>query len=539
MPHYYDLHFNAAQLTKPEPHWIVRRFGKRFEERQLVLRSPGEVHVFNVSTVFQFIIVCILGVILLAVVMLSLWGLYNAAMGSYYRRAIHEQRLANAWMLDRVKESQGQLAMVERQLRSLASADGAANQGAGQDSLALLDSIAQARQSTTQSLGFAAEDQTTALATVSNLGRRVGLADEQFRDMSEQIQTLKTKLVKENKLRLGLEAERDSLNRQVASLQSNFDETARQLAASQSHAQGLGKQLEATESLINADQDAIRTEMASLTGLVRQLESTLDSKQAALVEAQARQKAAERQLGEAKQMVDEMQIQVARSFASEREPLANAIQAKEGAFKRAGLRARDYLPRETPELTYAALGGAMTLPAGASDFQTGQSLDQARVLLANAAPTMANLKQRAKALDSVFDRLPFRSPVADSRLTSGFGRRVHPVTKKKGTMHYGIDFADSKGTPILVSGQGKVVYAGPRGTFGNFVEIDHGYGFKSRYAHLQKVLVSVGDVVQPGQRIALMGNTGRSTGTHLHYEIKIGKDRHNPLTFIKAAKHVL
>ena len=106
-------------------------------------------------------------------------------------------------------------------------------------------------------------------------------------------------------------------------------------------------------------------------------------------------------------------------------------------------------------------------------------------------------------------------------------------------MHYGIDFADDRGTPILVTGQGKVIYAGPRGTFGNFVEIDHGYGVTSRYAHLHKVLVTVGQVVQPGQKIALMGNTGRSTGTHLHYEIKIGDDRRNPLTFIKAAKHVL
>lgn len=537
MPHYYDLHFNAANLAKPEPHWIVQRFGKRFEEKQVVLRTPGEVQVFNVSTVFQFIVVCLLGGFLLVIASLSLWGLYNAAMGSYYRRAIHEQRLANAWMLDRVKESQGQLASVEQQLRLIA---GGSEAGANaQEQIALLDSIAATRQSTTQSLGFAAEGQATALETVSTLGRRVGLADEQFRDLSGKIEALQTRLAKEQKQRLALQNERDGLSRQVASLQSNFDESARQLAASQDQVKGLSKQLEATENLINADQDSIRTEMASLTGLVRQLELSLDTKEEALIEAQTRQKAADRQLAETRSLMEQMQTQVARNFASERAPLANAIQAKESAFKRAGLRTRDFLPRETPELDYASLGGALTLPDELPDFQSTSALDRAKVLLANTGPTLATLKTRAQALDSVFDRLPFRSPVSDSRLTSGFGRRVHPVTKEKGAMHYGIDFADSKGTPILVSGQGKVIHAGPRGTFGNFVEIDHGYGVTSRYAHLQKVLVKVGQVVQPGQKIALMGNTGRSTGTHLHYEITIGDDRRNPLTFIKAAKHVL
>ncbi len=106
-----------------------------------------------------------------------------------------------------------------------------------------------------------------------------------------------------------------------------------------------------------------------------------------------------------------------------------------------------------------------------------------------------------------------------ARLTSGFGVRKDPIDGTQRT-HHGIDLGAPTGTPIHASGEGRVVYAGPRGGYGNLVVIDHGNGFKTRYAHCDTVQVEVGQAVKSGDEIAAVGNTGRSTGPHLHFEVR-------------------
>lgn len=104
---------------------------------------------------------------------------------------------------------------------------------------------------------------------------------------------------------------------------------------------------------------------------------------------------------------------------------------------------------------------------------------------------------------------------------------------RSGRMHYGLDIAAKTGTPIYAADGGKVVYAGYKGNYGYLVEIDHGNGFKTRYAHCSKILVKVGDKVYKGQHIANIGSTGRSTGPHLHFEVlKNGKNQ-NPANYLK------
>ena len=103
-------------------------------------------------------------------------------------------------------------------------------------------------------------------------------------------------------------------------------------------------------------------------------------------------------------------------------------------------------------------------------------------------------------------------------------------------MHQGIDFVGSKGQEIISPSTGKIIRAGRFYDYGNIVEIDHGYGITSRYGHLSKVLVEKGQVVNKGDVIGLQGSTGRSTGEHLHYEIRHKNRALNPYKFIKAGQ---
>lgn len=128
--------------------------------------------------------------------------------------------------------------------------------------------------------------------------------------------------------------------------------------------------------------------------------------------------------------------------------------------------------------------------------------------------------------------LPIGAPVENKVITSPFGVRQDPFTRTK-KQHRGIDFAGKIGTELYAVAPGRVVSAGERTGYGTTVEIDHGLGFTTLYAHLSKLMVSRGDWVRPGTVIGLGGSSGRSTGPHLHYEIRYKGDPFNPTNFVK------
>jgi murein DD-endopeptidase MepM/ murein hydrolase activator NlpD len=143
------------------------------------------------------------------------------------------------------------------------------------------------------------------------------------------------------------------------------------------------------------------------------------------------------------------------------------------------------------------------------------------------------------ALFAVVRRVPLTTPVHGSQfeVTSGFGPRIDPFTHRV-SFHPGIDFAGPWGSIVRSTAPGVVDWAGPRGGYGNLVEIDHGYGFKTRYGHLEAILVHVGERVTKGAPIGKLGSTGRSTGPHVHYEVWSADVVRNPRTFIEAGRHV-
>ncbi|MBE9553737.1 MAG: peptidoglycan DD-metalloendopeptidase family protein [Proteobacteria bacterium] len=151
--------------------------------------------------------------------------------------------------------------------------------------------------------------------------------------------------------------------------------------------------------------------------------------------------------------------------------------------------------------------------------------------------SLDNNMTRWESLKEVLRALPLSLPVDYYRLTSKYGGRVDPVNKKR-SKHNGIDMAGAMNTSVYAPGPGVIVYSGKKGRYGNVVEIDHGFGVVTRFAHLNKTLVEVGDVVGHRQRVALLGNSGRSTGPHLHYEVRFDGRPMDPMKFIKAGRYV-
>ncbi|MBU0689446.1 MAG: M23 family metallopeptidase [Gammaproteobacteria bacterium] len=130
--------------------------------------------------------------------------------------------------------------------------------------------------------------------------------------------------------------------------------------------------------------------------------------------------------------------------------------------------------------------------------------------------------------------LPSVAPITVSWYSSNFGWRIDPFTGKN-AMHEGVDYMVPAGTPVYASAGGVVVFAGLHPQYGNMVEIDHGNQIITRYAHASKLLVKVGEVVRRGHEIAKVGSTGRSTGNHLHFEVRYRGTAQNPVRFLQKA----
>jgi murein DD-endopeptidase MepM/ murein hydrolase activator NlpD len=145
---------------------------------------------------------------------------------------------------------------------------------------------------------------------------------------------------------------------------------------------------------------------------------------------------------------------------------------------------------------------------------------------------------RLDNLTTALKTLPLGEPLADYEVTSPFGARNDPINAMTG-IHEGVDLGASSGTPVMATGDGQVVWASWRDRYGILVEIDHGMGLHTRYAHLSKVLVNVGQHISRGAPLGLVGETGRTTGPHLHYEVRMGDQATNPMKFIMAGQNVL
>jgi murein DD-endopeptidase MepM/ murein hydrolase activator NlpD len=225
---------------------------------------------------------------------------------------------------------------------------------------------------------------------------------------------------------------------------------------------------------------------------------------------------------QATRMDQERLIDAAETFAKSR---AERLRL---AMRMAGLDAGNYTGRG------ASLGGPLIEAKDPRALAAVLDVDEDfATRIQRAATDMSDMR----SLNQAAQKLPFYRPTNNPALSSSYGVRFDPFTHRP-AFHSGLDFPGAFYTPIMATAPGVISFTGVRSGYGNTIEIDHGGGFKTRYAHLQAISVRVGQRVAIGQRVGAMGSTGRSTGPHLHYEVWANGRAQNPNRFLKAGEYV-
>jgi murein DD-endopeptidase MepM/ murein hydrolase activator NlpD len=283
---------------------------------------------------------------------------------------------------------------------------------------------------------------------------------------------------------------------------------------------------------LNEQAGASHTEAGRAEDTVATLEILTSALGSTAVERDQMEGAAAKAAERAEQIATEKRALETRNdviFTQLEEALTVSVEPLSKMFEDAGLSPDTLL--DQVRKGYSGQGGPLT-PIVLSTKGQQPSAEEIR---ANAI--LAGLDEMNMYRIAAF-KAPFTMPVRTAvRYTSGFGGRNDPMGRGF-RQHDGQDFAGAYGSPIYATADGVVTYANWENGYGRLIKIKHAFGIETRYAHLAQIRVDVGQKVSRGDLIGDMGNSGRSTGTHLHYEIRIGGSAVNPMTFIKAAKNV-
>ncbi len=305
-------------------------------------------------------------------------------------------------------------------------------------------------------------------------------------------------------------------------------------------ARGLDVSRTALRTALKA-RDAARTELAAIaaektdgaetdTTRLAAAEATLDTLVATLGHTAAQRDSMAAEVADAEVYAEEMLLRARavddrndRIFTQLEDALTISVSPLDKMFKKAGLSTDSLL--ETVRRGNSGQGGPLTPISFSSRGEPG-------VPDGSRANSILEKLDRMNLYRIAAEKAPFDVPIKSAfRYTSGYGPRW-------GRMHEGTDFAGPHGTPIYATADGVVAFAGRQSGYGKLVKIRHAFGIETRYAHQSRIRVEVGQRVSRGDRIGDMGNTGRSTGTHLHYEVRVNGEAVNSMTYIKAGQDV-
>lgn len=351
-----------------------------------------------------------------------------------------------------------------------------------------------------------------------------------------------------------LSSQRDNRVEEALAAQERFNAALKQVSVMQSELLQSEIRVNELETGINViqstlrhtmkDREAARSALAKLEGeigeggvvqtaanatpldlLSEALERTARERDQVVVDAQD----ALLQADEMQQQIVLMREQNDTIFRQLEEAMTVSVAPLDKMFRNAGMPTDRIL--DTVRRGYSGQGGPMT----PLSFTTRGEEPSADTLRANR---LLGQMDRLNLYRIAAQKAPFANPVKNAfRFTSQFGYRRDPKTGGR-RMHSGVDFAAGLGTPLFATADGVVIHAGWQSGYGRLVKIQHEFGIETRYAHLSKLRVKVGQRVSRGQRIGDMGASGRVTGVHLHYEVRVGGKAVNPMIYIKAANDV-
>lgn len=293
------------------------------------------------------------------------------------------------------------------------------------------------------------------------------------------------------------------------------------------------------KSVLLAERETETEGLAPAQGQTRGVDGSLAFLTAALERTAAERDEAKKFSSEAEQIVEDLRFEMQlnedrnnRIFQRLEEAVTVSLEPLDKMFRAAGMPTESIL-REVRR-GYSGQGGPL-LPVTRSTSGGVTMTDQTTA----RANTLLKELDRINLYRLAADKAPVGYPVKPGtfRLTSGFGFRNDPKGAGR-RMHAGVDFAAAQGTPILSAADGVVTFAGWQSGYGKLIKIRHAFGIETRYAHNSRIRVKVGQRVSRGDRIGDMGATGRVTGTHLHYEVRINGNPVNPMTYIKAGRDV-
>ncbi len=368
----------------------------------------------------------------------------------------------------------------------------------------------------------AKRDQTTYQARLNDLARQRDdraaealAAQERFNAALDQISMMQSELLRSETQRFELETGIEVVQSKLRQALKYREEAETQLAALKESAEGTD-----TPNVFDKGNDPVPVDF-----LAAALARTAEERDKVVADAQ-----------EALDLADEMALEIAlmkenndQIFRQLEEAMAISVEPLDKMFRNAGLPTERIL--DQVRRGYSGQGGPLTpISFSTRGEEISEDMQRANWLLGKLDEL--NLYRIAA------EKAPFAMPVKNAfRFTSGYGFRRDPKTGGR-RMHKGVDFAAPVGTDLFATADGVVSKAGWQSGYGRMVTIQHDFGIETRYAHLSKIRVKVGQKVSRGDHIGDMGASGRVTGVHLHYEVRVGGKAVNPMTYIKAAQDV-
>jgi murein DD-endopeptidase MepM/ murein hydrolase activator NlpD len=538
--------------------WIQRLFDELLRERELILRSHGRVHFVPLTRRLQLYA-------LLVVFAVATWGIGMTLMSTIKSSVIEvkndeirEARVAYEDLFEEVLRYQKKVAAVTTTLRetqeNLLAQVGSAAEGDARkasktrqpaknaaDASGAKPSVRENLEEIDHKVQQMSETNGLLEGSLNKIKSELKLAGDERNQIIKTRNMLRERVDQLEEMLVKARTENTYLDRRVAALTSNLSQDRDEKGHVASERDSLKSRVGGLESNVKGANRRAKMAEADLQKVLSKLEQSTGGGSVSTAQADAGENGVDldddsasgdvatselrRRTVALLQRLDDLHAAQGNVLDRLGERTVNNIQDAETLIAMTGLDLDQVLSRATRSVS--GQGGPLF------EIPSGEDVSGLPV----AVSAIDTQLTRWSALRSLLKRMPLISPVDFYHMASGFGLRTDPFNKSM-AMHYGVDLAGWGGAPVYATAPGKVVFAGRKGRYGKMVEIDHGYGIRTRYGHLQKILVQRGEEVGHRHEIGLLGSTGRSTGPHVHYEVRFDGKPLNPEKFIKAGRYV-